>query len=68
MADQDTTHCPLCRQPNQCAMAAGQSPAQCWCMTQPVADTVLQQLPPEERGHACICPHCAQPRANTATI
>ncbi|MBS0293360.1 MAG: cysteine-rich CWC family protein [Proteobacteria bacterium] len=57
----DSSQCPLCGQSNECAMAAGRSPAQCWCMARPVAADALQRLPAEQRGLACICPQCARP-------
>ncbi|WP_461465864.1 cysteine-rich CWC family protein [Melaminivora sp.] len=54
-------HCPLCQQPNACAMAAGLPAQHCWCMTAPVAREALQRIAPQQRGQACICPHCARP-------
>ncbi|RKJ97185.1 hypothetical protein CE154_014480 [Alicycliphilus denitrificans] len=61
MPESNSAQCPLCGQSNQCAMAAGLAPAQCWCMTRSVAPEALQRLPPERRGLACICPQCARP-------
>ncbi|HRM48497.1 MAG: cysteine-rich CWC family protein [Alicycliphilus sp.] len=58
---ESNSDCPLCGQSNQCAMVAGLPATRCWCMTQPVAPAALQQLPPERRGLACICPECARP-------
>lgn len=57
----DTSRCPLCGQPNQCAISAGLPPESCWCMQTPVSQDALAQLPDEARGKACICPVCAQP-------
>jgi hypothetical protein len=56
----DTSRCPLCGQPNQCAIAAGQPAESCWCMQQPVSKEALARLAPEARGKSCICPQCAQ--------
>ena len=57
----DSNRCPLCGQPNQCAIGAGLPPESCWCMQTPVSPDALAQLPDEARGKACICPVCAQP-------
>jgi hypothetical protein len=56
----DTSLCPLCGQPNQCAISAGLPPESCWCMQTSVSQDALAQLPAEARGKACICPACAQ--------
>ncbi|HQQ70188.1 MAG TPA: cysteine-rich CWC family protein [Alicycliphilus sp.] len=60
MSESNSAQCPLCGQSNRCAIAAGLSLEQCWCMSRPVAPAVLQRLPPEQRGLACICPQCAR--------
>ena len=60
----DISVCPLCGQPNQCAISAGLPPESCWCMQTPVSPDALAQLPAEARGKACICPVCAQGPAN----
>lgn len=57
--------CPLCRQANQCAVAAGLPPETCWCMTASVAPEALAGIPAAARGQVCICPLCAQPRPAT---
>ena len=62
----DPTHCPLCGQPNGCAMeaerATGQPQPPCWC-TQVVFDAqVLDRVPTEARHRACVCAACAAPR------
>ncbi|MBU0893180.1 MAG: cysteine-rich CWC family protein [Gammaproteobacteria bacterium] len=50
--------CPMCGQPNQCAMAAGRPPESCWCMAQVINPAVLASLPEAQRGKACICAAC----------
>lgn len=60
----DATRCPLCGQPNRCALeqerANGQTQAPCWC-TQPRFDAeLLARLPAAARGAACICRACAE--------
>ncbi|UHJ65232.1 cysteine-rich CWC family protein [Melaminivora jejuensis] len=56
----DATCCPLCGQPNTCAITAGLPAQGCWCMSAPVSRAALARLAPEQRGRACICPACAQ--------
>ncbi|MFT3813387.1 MAG: cysteine-rich CWC family protein [Acidovorax sp.] len=60
----DTTLCPLCGQPNQCAVAAGLPAEQCWCMSAPISREVLRdalaRLPEDQRGQACLCPACGR--------
>ena len=63
----DTSACPLCGQPNQCAISAGLPPESCWCMQTPVSQDALARLPAEARGKACICPVCAQPHSGNPT-
>ncbi|MDR2333165.1 MAG: cysteine-rich CWC family protein [Burkholderiaceae bacterium] len=57
----ETSRCPLCGQANQCAIVAGLAPESCWCMKEPVSREALARVPEQERGKACICPHCARP-------
>jgi hypothetical protein len=55
--------CPLCGQANQCAMevelATGIKQAPCWCSQTSFAAELLDKVPPEARGKACICSVCA---------
>ena len=51
--------CPLCQQPNQCAIALGQAAEKCWCMDACIASGLLATLPLSERGQRCICAACA---------
>jgi hypothetical protein len=62
------TYCPLCGQANQCAMeverASGQKQPPCWCTQVDFNRELLESLPAESRGLACICRACAtQPTA-----
>ncbi|HRL98777.1 MAG TPA: cysteine-rich CWC family protein [Acidovorax sp.] len=52
--------CPLCGQPNQCAVAAGRPAHSCWCMTAAISPEVLAAIPEAERGKTCICPACGK--------
>lgn len=60
MPEIDASLCPLCNQPNACAMAAGLRAADCWCMAAPVSRAALDRVPQEQRGKRCICPRCAR--------
>jgi Cysteine-rich CWC len=31
----------------------------CWCFTTPIAEGVIERIPPVQRGRACICERCA---------
>jgi hypothetical protein len=53
----DPFRCPLCGNNNECGVAAGEEP--CWCFRQTVPREVLQRLPLEARGVACVCRNCA---------
>ena len=59
----DPRYCPLCGQPNQCAMELARStnlpPAPCWCLQQPIAPETLAQIDPATLDRACLCPRCA---------
>lgn len=59
----DPGHCPLCGQPNRCAMeaarASGQPQPPCWCTTARFPPELLARVPEPARRLACICPACA---------
>ncbi|MDI9332444.1 MAG: cysteine-rich CWC family protein [Alphaproteobacteria bacterium] len=59
----DPSRCPLCGQPNGCAMHAaqvsGQSRQPCWCVVQHFSAEVLARVPTAAQNKACICPRCA---------
>ena len=61
--DQTPQSCPLCGQANQCAMerqrATGQAQPPCWCTQAQFPAGLLAQVPPSQRGQACICAACA---------
>jgi len=56
----DPTRCPLCGQPNACALAAtpGASAAECWCAALRFEDALLARVPAASAGRACICLRC----------
>jgi len=59
----DPTRCPLCGQPNGCAMererATGQPQPPCWCTEVRIPAQVLARVPAAAQRKACICPACA---------
>ena len=63
MTTPDPTRCPLCGQPNGCAMeiakATGQPQAPCWCAQVRIDPAALAALPPQAKGRACLCRACA---------
>lgn len=56
----DTTRCPLCGKPNECAVAAGREPESCWCMTATMSPEALAAIPAEAQAKVCICADCAR--------
>src|ERR1700687_2619822 len=56
--------CPLCGQPNRCAMAEGHSVGACWCVSITLTADMLEAVPPEDRGVRSICATCARALAN----
>ena len=60
----DAGSCPLCHQPNRCAMevarASGQPPQACWCTEVDFSAELLASVPAEARRLACICEACAR--------
>ncbi|TFZ06631.1 hypothetical protein EZ313_08410 [Ramlibacter henchirensis] len=62
-ATPDATRCPLCGQPNRCAMEVeretGRPQPPCWCTQADFDPQALRALPEEARGRACICNGCA---------
>jgi hypothetical protein len=59
----DATRCPLCGEPNRCAMElereTGHVQPPCWCMQVDFSNAPLTNLPEAMRGLACICARCA---------
>jgi SAM-dependent methyltransferase len=53
--------CPLCGEANRCGVALGKGV--CWCFSTPVPHAVIEQIPEEYRGRACVCEPCASIKA-----
>lgn len=66
----DPTRCPLCGQDNRCAMerekATGRTQPPCWCVDTRFPPDLLQRLPPEAAGMACLCADCVRRHAESA--
>lgn len=56
-AEIDPHRCPICGNANDCAMARFE--ATCWCLEIVMAPGVLERIPPEAQGTACVCRSCA---------
>ncbi|MBB5188161.1 MULTISPECIES: cysteine-rich CWC family protein [Zhongshania] len=56
-----TAQCPLCGQNNQCAVAAGSAPSNCWCMTATLDTAAKQQAASLAGPQRCICAACGRP-------
>ena len=59
----DPAICPLCGSTHMCAMevakAAGRPLERCWCVDAVFTSEVLQALPEDAKGKACICADCS---------
>ena len=50
--------CPLCGEPNQCAMAADPDASECWCENEKFPAELIGHLPAGMIGQKCICKSC----------
>jgi hypothetical protein len=52
----DPTRCPICHEPNVCAMekakATGTKPERCWCMDAVFTPAVMDLVPEQAQGKA----------------
>ena len=59
----DPSICPVCGEPNQCAMeiskSTGQPQEPCWCVSVDFTPETLSKVPPQAQNKACICHRCA---------
>lgn len=60
----DPSRCPLCGEPNRCAMEVeretGQKQPPCWCTQVDFSEDLLARVPTEAKRQACICRACAE--------
>jgi hypothetical protein len=55
----DPSLCPVCGEPNTCAMSQGKAVTECWCFGAPISESALQRIPSQAKNLACVCPRCA---------
>ncbi|HLF10221.1 MAG TPA: cysteine-rich CWC family protein [Gammaproteobacteria bacterium] len=54
----DRARCPLCGEPNACALAAGSTP--CWCSSVAFPATVIAAVSDDAKNEACVCRACVE--------
>jgi hypothetical protein len=55
----DPSRCPLCGGPNDCANVACDGVAEnCWCTAESFPRSLLESVPLDAVGLACICRQC----------
>jgi len=58
----DAGQCPICGQPNLCAMeaerATGLQQPPCWCTKVTISQSLLDRIPAAARNTACVCANC----------
>ena len=56
----DPALCPLCGEPNACALAnaPGATRAECWCASRRFDAPLLARVAPASAGRACIWSRC----------
>ncbi|WP_394241268.1 cysteine-rich CWC family protein [Vibrio astriarenae] len=67
--EKPTKLCPLCNQPNQCGQPKS-SKDECWCFKSNVRfpKALLNHVPKEKLGKACICQQCVKDFAKKNAI
>ena len=56
----NTSICPLCGEPNQCAMAADPDAEKCWCGDKEFPRELLVQIPQKTVRRTCVCAKCLE--------
>jgi len=52
--------CPLCGKDNRCGLL-GQNPTEpCWCTQEVFPSKLLERVPEDSKGKACICRECLE--------
>jgi len=54
----DKSTCPLCGEPNQCALAADPNTTECWCESENFQEELLAKIPDETVRKTCVCQKC----------
>jgi hypothetical protein len=56
--NEDRGKCPLCGEPNQCALAADPAARECWCDAVVFPAELLAKIPREAVRKTCVCQSC----------
>lgn len=56
----DKKICPLCGGENDCHAEKEGSHDVCWCVTTKIPKGLLEKIPQEKRGKACVCKRCVE--------
>jgi hypothetical protein len=56
----DAGVCPLCGEPNKCAMKIDPNATECWCDSIIIPQELLDKLPVKSIGKDCICKNCVE--------
>ncbi|MFT7406034.1 cysteine-rich CWC family protein [Zhongshania sp.] len=56
----DPKRCPLCEQDNQCAVAAGNKPSNCWCMAVKIEQQAQHRANTIDGKKRCLCQQCGR--------
>lgn len=54
----DNATCPICGKSNNCALAEGRNPKDCWCMNVEFPKEVFDKIPKDKKDKACVCQSC----------
>ena len=54
----NTAICPLCGEPNLCAVAADPNATECWCESEIFPEELLAKVPDKAVRKTCICQNC----------
>ncbi|MBU5425601.1 cysteine-rich CWC family protein [Tissierella pigra] len=55
LAHTEETTCPICGENNNC-----KHNEKCWCFSVTIPKELLEMIPEEKRGKACICKSCVE--------
>ena len=64
----DTAICPLCGEPNHCAMAANPEAEKCWCEGVEFPPELLAQIPENAVRKTCVCKKCLEKYQETINL
>ena len=54
----DPAVCPLCGEPNQCAVATDPDASQCWCELREFPEELIARIPENAVRKSCVCQNC----------